>query len=117
MSDEFDIFAQGAPAKPQDNQPKEQRAEQPQGANAARRAQFRKPGKPRHQAGAQKVNASPIRGANGQESVNPLMNAPLPAETRDAVQEAPVNLTVATISRSTGWPTSRRGRRSRSSTA
>ena len=36
-----------------------------------------------HPRGGAKVNNSPLRGANGSESVNPLLNAPLPTETRD----------------------------------
>ena len=39
----------------------------------------------------QKVNNSPIRGANGAESVNPLLNAPLPTEQRSQQPEAPAN--------------------------
>ena len=38
-----------------------------------------------------KPNTSPIRGANGEESVNPLLNAPLPTETRSPEAEALVN--------------------------
>lgn len=38
-----------------------------------------------------KANNSPIRGANGEESVNPLLNPPLPTEPQDAEPEAAVN--------------------------
>ena len=40
---------------------------------------------------AGKANNSPIRGANGEESVNPLLNAPLPTEQKVAEPEAPAN--------------------------
>ena len=38
-----------------------------------------------------KPNNSPIRGANGEESVNPLLNAPLPTEQKAVEPEAPAN--------------------------
>ena len=40
---------------------------------------------------SKKPNNSPIRGANGEESVNPLLNAPLPTEPKAAEPEAPAN--------------------------
>ena len=39
----------------------------------------------------QKGNNSPLRGANGEESVNPLLNAPLPTQEKAAEPEAPAN--------------------------
>ena len=49
------------------------------GHNKQQRRQFHH-GKPFNR--PQKSNASPIRGANGSESVNPLLNAPLPTEPK-----------------------------------
>ncbi len=40
---------------------------------------------------AGKQNNSPIRGANGEESVNPLLNAPLPTEQKAVEPESPAN--------------------------
>ena len=81
MAEEFDVFA-GAmnTAKPQNQQPKPQQAPQtPQQAQPARsKKQFHK----NFQHRQQQKNNSPIRGANGEESVNPLLNAPLPSEQR-----------------------------------
>ena len=47
-------------------------------------------GKPYSRPGV-KQNNSPIRGSNGEESVNPLLNAPLPPETKAQESEAPAN--------------------------
>ena len=44
-----------------------------------------------NRSGGQKQNNSPIRGANGEESVNPLLNAPLPTEPAVAEAETPAN--------------------------
>ena len=80
MADEFDVFA-GA-----------MNQGQPKPAGGAGR-----PGKkPFHKKfnrnnGGQKGNNSPIRGANGEESVNPLLNAPLPTQEKVAEPEAPAN--------------------------
>ena len=82
MADEFDVFA-GA-----------MQGGKPAGGGAAQGG-----GKPKRQfhkkfnrnGGAPKQNNSPIRGANGEESVNPLLNAPLPTEQKAAVPEAPAN--------------------------
>ena len=38
-----------------------------------------------------KPNNSPIRGATGEESVNPLLNAPLPTEQRVQEVDVPAN--------------------------
>lgn len=67
MADELDIFATTRKAPP----PKKTYA-----ANKGR---------------VQKANTSPIRGANGEESVNPLLNAPLPTETRAPEADAQAN--------------------------
>ncbi|MBP5285185.1 MAG: transcription termination factor Rho [Kiritimatiellae bacterium] len=76
MADNLDVFASAeSPVNPQfaSNKAKKQfRA----------RKQFAK---------GSKVNHSPIRGANGEESVNPLLNAPLPAEPAAEAAEAAAN--------------------------
>ena len=77
MAEEFDVFA-GA-----------MKGNKPSGGNG-------RPGKkPFHKkfnrGSGQKPNNSPIRGANGEESVNPLLNAPLPTEPKAAEPEAPAN--------------------------
>ncbi len=85
MSEEFDVFAQSAPkggdkeqgAKPRDD------AQKPAKPQAQQHKQHKK--NFQHQRPPSKNN-SPIRGANGVESVNPLLNAPLPTEQK---QEAP----------------------------
>jgi transcription termination factor Rho len=51
---------------------------------------FRKPMHQKYQSRQQKNN-SPLRGSNGEESVNPLLNAPLPKEEGVSAHEAPVN--------------------------
>ena len=85
MADELDVFAGAMPAKsaggaqPQQQQPK---------PAAKKFFGGRKPFQ-RHAQGKQ--NNSPIRGSNGEESVNPLLNAPLPAEQRSQEPEAPAN--------------------------
>ena len=81
MADEFDVFANSKP-------PAAAGKELPRPASA-------KPQKRAHHknfARQAKTNNSPIRGSNGEESVNPLLNAPLPAEQRDEQkQELAVN--------------------------
>ena len=74
MAEEFDVFA-GAVKKP----------EPPKPAKKVFRKKFNRSGS------GPKVNNSPIRGANGEESVNPLLNPPLPSEIKAAEAEAPVN--------------------------
>ena len=100
MSDEFDVFAQSippAPAAPEapakQNPPQQQ---QPGGGNSGGKQKFRKDRNGRRgngggNGGGQKQNNSPIRGSNGQESVNPLLNAPLPAEEKNSEDEQPTN--------------------------
>ena len=88
MADEFDVFAGAMKQNP---------GQKPQGNNGGNNGS--RPGKkPFHKKfnrnnGGQKANASPIRGANGEESVNPLLNAPLPTEPspEDALAEAIAN--------------------------
>ena len=97
MSEEFDVFAQSA--KPQQQMRPQQRqggavpaqvGGAPQGPQqAGGKRPFHKGQRPQHR--PQKQNNSPIRGANGAESVNPLLNAPLPTEQSAAEAEAPVN--------------------------
>ena len=80
MAEELDVFAtsvnQGTPA----------------GKQAAGKVQKRHYVKKTRQSAAKaKANNSPIRGSNGEESVNPLLNAPLPTEqttTQEVVQAA-----------------------------
>ena len=76
MSDELDVFAQpAAEAKPQDAA-KQQIPAQPQ-----QKKQHKK-GRGQQRKQQPKANNSPIRGSDGSESVNPLLNAPLPKEQR-----------------------------------
>ena len=83
MSDEFDVFANNKPAA---NVAKEAQAGHAAAAKAVKR--------PHHKnfTRSAKTNNSPIRGSNGEESVNPLLNAPLPSEQRaEQTPEANVN--------------------------
>ena len=84
MADELDVFAGAMPAKSAGGAQPQQ---QPKPA-AKKFFGGRKPFQ-RHAQGKQ--NNSPIRGSNGEESVNPLLNAPLPAEQRSQEPEAPAN--------------------------
>ena len=83
----------------QQGQPQQQSSQQGQAPQNAQQAQPSQPAQPQN-GGAQggkkrdkfrnrggrnfnrngKQNNSPIRGANGEESVNPLLNAPLPTD-------------------------------------
>ena len=82
MAEEFDVFAgsmkHGNGANGGGAQPP---------AGAPKKKYFRKS----YGRGAGKANNSPIRGANGEESVNPLLNAPLPTEQKAAEPETPAN--------------------------
>ncbi len=93
MSDEFDVFAQSAKPQPQRPPRPAMPAGAPQAAASAQpqgqKRQFHKGQRPQHR--PQKPNNSPIRGANGSESVNPLLNAPLPTDQRSGEPEAPAN--------------------------
>ena len=87
MSDTFDVFAKPVVA------PKAPAANSAPAAQAPVKKQWvNKPAKKRqYQPKVQKTNNSPLRGANGEESVNPLLNAPLPQEQKAApVQEAQI---------------------------
>ena len=81
MAKEFDVFAGtvGSPSGEQAANPAPQ-----QGAPKKKfyRKQYARGGK---------QNNSPLRGANGEESVNPLLNAPLPTEQKAAEPEPPAN--------------------------
>ena len=80
MSEELDVFAaDGAANASADGQ----------GGRPHPLKKFRGPRKPFPR--QQQKNNSPIRGANGEESVNPLLNAPLPQEQRTQDAEAPAN--------------------------
>ena len=85
MAEEFDVFAGAmkANAKPQGNL----------GGGAPKgKRPFHKKFNRGGNGGGPKPNNSPIRGANGEESVNPLLNAPLPTEKpMQAEAEAPAN--------------------------
>ena len=108
MSDELDVFAK--PEKPAAEKPAATPAPEPapkpaEPAAPAKRepaprkkAFSRAPAKPRAANAAnwkpygKKANNSPIRGSNGAESVNPLLNAPLPMPEDDEAEDAVVNL-------------------------
>ena len=90
MAEEFDVFAQSA--KPARSTPPANPPAQSQGGNGGggqqnQKKQFHK----RQPHRSQQKNNSPIRGGNGAESVNPLLNAPLPTEPRAAQPEEASN--------------------------
>ncbi len=114
MSEEFDVFAEsmkeskaephGGPAQSgaQPQQPEDAAAQggakpqqpgQQQGSGQKQQGkkQFRGGRKQRGRPRNERDNNSPIRGANGTESVNPLLNAPLPAEKAAQEPEPPAN--------------------------
>ena len=76
MAEEFDVFAGSVTGS------------KPEGSSRGGK-KFRK--KTYRQGADPKANASPIRGANGEESVNPLLNAPLPTEPKQTGPETPAN--------------------------
>ena len=76
-----------APAQPASNA---NNAAAPNGGNAKKRFRNKRGGFNRNN-GQPRPNNSPIRGANGEESVNPLLNAPLPTEQHEAEAAAPAN--------------------------
>jgi len=87
MSEEFDVFA-GSMNQPAGQKPQAGTPGQPQ----KRKFHSRRGGKGFMRGnGGPKQNLSPIRGANGEESVNPLLNAPLPTEPAAAEPETPAN--------------------------
>ena len=91
MSEELDVFAsavtKSAAPKPQQPQPQQQGG----GNNNGQKKRFHNRGGKNFNRGNGKQNNSPIRGANGEESVNPLLNAPLPTEQRAQEPDAPAN--------------------------
>ncbi len=87
MAEEFDVFAQAA--KPATQQAQPAAAQQSANAPAANAKRVYHKGRIAHR--GPKQNNSPIRGANGAESVNPLLNAPLPTEQTAAEPVQPVN--------------------------
>ena len=108
MAEEFDVFAgsmknaasapqqngggkEGGASAPAGGAPQSNQGQSNQGQSNHNRQQKRQfhHGKPFNR--PQKPNASPIRGANGSESVNPLLNAPLPTEPKSAEPAEAVN--------------------------
>lgn len=84
MAEEFDVFAD---ALKSNNPPAVEKASQPAPA-AVRKFRGRNNKNFQHN---KAVNNSPLRGSNGEESVNPLLNAPLPTEQRAGEAEVAVN--------------------------
>ena len=84
MAEEFDVFAD---ALKSNNPPAVEKAAQPAPA-AVRKFRGRNNKSFQHN---KAVNNSPLRGSNGEESVNPLLNAPLPTEQRAGEAEVAVN--------------------------
>ena len=89
MSEELDVFASAVTksAAPKPQQPQQQ---QGSGGNNGQKKRFHNRGGKNFNRGP-KPNNSPIRGANGEESVNPLLNAPLPTEQRVQEVDVPAN--------------------------
>ena len=94
----------------QQGQPQQQSSQQEQAPQNAQQAQPTQPAQPQNGGGQGgkkrdkfrnrggrnfnrngKQNNSPIRGANGEESVNPLLNAPLPTDQKELEPESPAN--------------------------
>ena len=94
----------------QQGQPQQQSSQQGQAPQNAQQAQPSQPAQPQNGGGQGgkkrdkfrnrggrnfnrngKQNNSPIRGANGEESVNPLLNAPLPTDQKELEPESPAN--------------------------
>jgi len=104
MSEEFDVFANVTPAKAPPQQASQQNGAQ-QAQDQGGQKQQRPANKPQPQQKrafhnnqqrkpfqrTPKQNNSPIRGSNGSESVNPLLNAPLPQEQRSEQADQPAN--------------------------
>ena len=95
MSEELDVFAGSVPKpqppKPQPPQPPMNNGGMNNGGmnNGPKKRFYGRGGKPFIR--PPKPNSSPIRGANGEESVNPLLNAPLPTEQRQQEPEQAMN--------------------------
>ena len=94
----------------QQGQPQQQSSQQGQSPQNAQQSQPSQPAQPQNGGGQGgkkrdkfrnrggrnfnrngKQNNSPIRGANGEESVNPLLNAPLPTDQKELEPESPAN--------------------------
>ena len=90
MADQLDVFAQTAKMQRPVNAPNPVNANPAGngGAGGGNKKNFKKNFRQR---GGQQKNNSPLRGANGEESVNPLLNAPLPTEPKSQEPEAPAN--------------------------
>ena len=86
MADELDVFADAIKG----NGPSASGAARAPGASGQRKSFRGGRGGKMFAHGKGKLNNSPIRGANGEESVNPLLNAPLPTEQKAGEAEAPV---------------------------
>ena len=80
MAEEYDVFAEAMTG-----------GDKSAGNGGAKPMGGKKPFRRKFQRGGQKQNNSPIRGANGEESVNPLLNAPLPTEPSGAETEQVAN--------------------------
>ena len=94
MSEELDVFANSMKPQPRPAAQQDQQSAASQGGQQPGKPQQKKPfhaGRKPFGRPMQKGNNSPIRGANGTESVNPLLNAPLPTEQRAQQADAPVN--------------------------
>ena len=92
MAEELDVFANSMKPQPRPAAQQEQQGG-PQGPQQGGKPQ-KKPfhgGRKQFGRQQQKQNNSPIRGSNGEESVNPLLNAPLPTEQRAQESEVPAN--------------------------
>lgn len=80
MAEELDVFAQSVKGS--------QGAPQAKTQGHAQKKKFHK----NYSRQQPKTNNSPIRGSNGQECVNPLLNAPLPKEQTDQQNAQAVNV-------------------------
>ena len=89
MADELDVFASAMKG----SAPKAPAADEGAASAQFQRKKFRTPFKKfnRSAAAGPKPNTSPLRGANGEESVNPLLNAPLPTEPPPAETDSASN--------------------------
>ena len=88
MADQLDVFAQTAKIQRPVTAPAAGNGALAQNNAGGNKKNFKKNFRQR---GGQQKNNSPLRGANGEESVNPLLNAPLPTEPKSQEPEAPAN--------------------------
>ena len=96
MAEELDVFASAvtksaAPNKGSDPAGKTMGVRPPDHQGNGQKKRFHNRGGKNFNRGGGKPNNSPIRGANGEESVNPLLNAPLPTEQRSQEADVPAN--------------------------